>query len=511
MSRVTFPILDTATLANDLQICDFNIATVENLSKPTTEFIYILLSQIIATYSNISLESILKKLQKRSHSSSAPNSLLLPLQNDSSSIDHSKILILNQLCSSFFKEIGVSNFNLMNIYRPNTETTNILLSAVVNFAKFRQEKTNNTNTRLFLVNLDNQISDLQANIDTFILNVEKIQLYKNNQNELLEKANLNELEQASSNELDNNKNDDDNITKNNKANTNSNFDIDVDLNKLIKSFELNISTFVELNKLEEINLKQLREVQEKVTTEYSKYKTEKKIFLNDLTNLSNYLIDLTSQRDKMAKNLNINKADLVNNIEDLNSQLSLKSNDNEKLILKLNNFKTTIQTLQTFISELYDILGINFMELSNSHEKDLRLTETKSQLQKRSNKIEESFRIVIDKQLNILEEQVTEMRSDLRLLNEKNRLEKSKNNEITNNLNRKFKTEIHLEQQNLDNYITNEIENFKKKNIIDQIDKIKHDFEMESKMIEERYSDLISNATIYLNNISSRINDTQNN
>ncbi|CAK9436726.1 uncharacterized protein LODBEIA_P56810 [Lodderomyces beijingensis] len=110
MARDRFPLLSPQEIATCLQECDFAISEAQ-VSRPTRAAIEPVIAECVHLFMGI----------------------------DERSLDVEKTLLLYKLAERFFKNIGVSDLLVGDITRPQPRRTQRLLSALVNYIRFREQ------------------------------------------------------------------------------------------------------------------------------------------------------------------------------------------------------------------------------------------------------------------------------------------------------------------------------------------------------------------------------------
>ncbi|GMG40105.1 unnamed protein product [Ambrosiozyma monospora] len=123
-TKYKFPILDSEELLTLYDALNLEIPE-EMLIKPTQSFMQTLVDQFIAMFLDISPHSMrqnyLQTANERLHSSL---NAISPLR----------------FMYKFLCDCGVDDFSINDIYRPEATRTRIILSAVMNYARFREER-----------------------------------------------------------------------------------------------------------------------------------------------------------------------------------------------------------------------------------------------------------------------------------------------------------------------------------------------------------------------------------
>lgn len=147
IQRDEFPLLDFKELSICLQGCDF-IANEDLVSKPSSQYIRTLFEQLLDTFMGFSPEycaTTTKTLLQQGASSgideAGENGSARDeqdLTNDDTS-DSLYTLVLFRAANAMLQTCGVHDFTLMDLSRPEPQRVRRILSAVINYARFREE------------------------------------------------------------------------------------------------------------------------------------------------------------------------------------------------------------------------------------------------------------------------------------------------------------------------------------------------------------------------------------
>ncbi|AOA61213.1 Kinetochore-associated Ndc80 complex component [Komagataella phaffii CBS 7435] len=116
-----FPILDIKELVMCLQSCGFT-ASEDLIGRPTREYVQTLLEQVADQYLGISSQVIYKIKENNK-------------ENNSVHV----VIYLQRIMYQFLKVCGIDDFNIMDIMKPDSNRVLVILSGIVNFARFREE------------------------------------------------------------------------------------------------------------------------------------------------------------------------------------------------------------------------------------------------------------------------------------------------------------------------------------------------------------------------------------
>ncbi|KAK9467221.1 Nuf2 family-domain-containing protein [Lipomyces arxii] len=127
-SNDVFPILDFNEIAVCLRGCEFSVAE-EMLVKPNTIMVEQLYEQMVASFLGVTYDNTMPVLDVCSDGRET-------LEAGRSA---RSILALVRASSKLMKICGIDDFSIADFIRPETQRVRRLLSAVVNFARFREE------------------------------------------------------------------------------------------------------------------------------------------------------------------------------------------------------------------------------------------------------------------------------------------------------------------------------------------------------------------------------------
>ncbi|CAI4036254.1 hypothetical protein SMKI_15G0920 [Saccharomyces mikatae IFO 1815] len=436
-----FPVLDLQELVICLQSCDFALATQENISRPTSDYMVTLYKQIIENFMGISVESLLNS------SSRDVGEGHLQDENENIYSDTLNVLVLNKICFKFFENIGVQDFNMTDLYKPEAQRTQRLLSAVVNYARFREERMFDCNS--FILQMESLLGQLRSKFDDYNLIQQQLKQYEDTDGE--------------------------------------NIPDEQELQKL-----------EEQNKELEIQLKKLTKIQETLSIDYNDYKISKQSIFKDLEALSFQIVELESNRDKLIKISNTDIRELSEGIKELNNLLTERKKTLHDLSTQQKNLQATVTTFETIISELYDVLRIISGEVQESNRTETELTGLKQNLINNKSKLSNVLETGILYKLEILQEQLDLQLNNLEKLSQDTEEESRLNNSKLSELQVKYENEIKPKIDKTDIFIQDELINGKINKLDDEIKQLQKDFEVEVKEIEIEYSLLSGHINKYM-------------
>ena len=445
-----FPLLDVPELVSCLQECDFSAATLETITKPTSNSIIKLYQQIIDLFANINTETYY-------------NEDVTDVSDTSNTIP---IAILNLTCHKFFKVIGIPDFNMMDLCKPDFQRTRRLLSAVVNYARFREERIFDCKESI------QQMSDLS---DVLESKFDSFNLLRQQNNEI--RAELGYLNNDQNSE---NKNIEDNE-------------------------EFNVEKLDEMSNDLEIQLKSLTKKQESLSLEYESYKLTKNDLLAQLEKYGFQLVELESKRDKLKKMSDTDVTELDENIKQLQKTLSENKDKLQNLVNKKDNLEVTLKTLERVISELYDLTNVISSDLKVSYGREISIINTKKTLIEKKTTLENLLKTSLSSQLKLANEQLSRQEIIRSNLKKDMALKIQENEEKINNLRNTYSNEIMKRLRETDEHITNDIIEKEVKSIELEINSKKQQFNDELEELEEEYMLLINHVKDYMTTILNNL------
>lgn len=437
-----FPVLDLEELVICLQSCDFALATQENIARPTSDYMVTLYKQIIENFMGISVESLL------SSSNQETGENYFQDENENIYSDTLNVLVLNKICFKFFENIGVQDFNMTDLYKPEAQRTQRLLSAVVNYARFREERMFDCNS--FILQMESLLGQLRSKFDDYNLIQQQLKQYEDLGGE--------------------------------------NIPDEEELQKL-----------EEQNKDLEIQLKKLTKIQETLSIDYNDYKISKQSIFKDLETLSFQIVELESSRDKLIKISNTDTKELTEGIQELRDLLTQRKKTLQDLTVQQKSLQDTVATFETIISELYDVLRIISGEVQESNRTETELMGLKQNLINNKLKLLNVLETGILYKLEILQEQLDLQLKNLEKLSQDTANESRLNDSKLNEMQIKYENEIKPKIDKTDVFIQDELINGKINKLNDEIKQLQKNFEMEIKEIEIEYSLLSGHINKYMN------------
>ncbi|KAG2734295.1 hypothetical protein G9P44_002301 [Scheffersomyces stipitis] len=499
-----FPLLDVKEITICLQSCDF-IATEELVSKPTSQFIRSLFEQFLDTFMGLPIEALSNKVRglnqqndlkngttngsngnadvtgnqneavahngdgngDRNVASNANSNVVVlngdyghengSSQNDNEededdTVEALNLIGLHRAAYKFFQGCGIYDLTIMDIVRPDPFKTRRILSAVVNYARFREEHS---------AECEQLVMESEASL-------EKIRQLQSDNDRVVSQI------QGIKRRIE-----DDPSSSEKKATL-----------KQVNSYNLKV----------ESELKKLKKAQEIVTLEHMQYKEEKARLIEKLDDVQYLVFESSKEVDRLKAYSETDLTILQKIISDLKSQLSELQNAYNELDQRDKNLSVTIDSIQTVENELKNLFRI-LEEISNDISKEREASaklsdgqEFLDQLNLRTNDLVRSIQQV-QRQLNNMQEKTDKLRAqaDERISKSQQMLTKY----------RQDYTKL-VEERNL-----KEEEYNKKKELISEIEtsisKKQLDYQMEVRNTELKAARLNAHIKLYLDEVGKKI------
>ncbi|QLG71936.1 hypothetical protein HG535_0C02880 [Zygotorulaspora mrakii] len=454
MSDDVFPLLDTSELAICLQSCDFSLATEESISRPTSKWMITLYKQIIDSFMGVSADAaMIREGGGQSYDGNQVGAEHRDYNEDDSPYsDTLQVLVLNKVCYKFFQNIGVTDFNILDLYKPDAQRTRRLLSAVVNYARFREERMFDCNR--FISQTEALLGQLRSRFDDFNLLQQQIKQYEDDEKLVRTVVGVNDGDE-------------------------------------LKALEAN-------NRNIEVQLKKLTQIQETLSIDYNNYKGEKQKLLKELESLGFQIVELESEREKLQRHSEANIEGLEKIIEELKDLLHTNKTKLSKLRSLQENLNISKLTFQRVIEELYDVLRIVTIELQEAHKKELGLEELKQQLTIRQDKMSSLLSSGVLTKVSLLQDQLDSSKTKLEELVQKSRTDYEHNSLEIKQLHRKYLDEVVPELQQTESRIENDILSGELKYFETKMQDLQAESQKEVDSVELEYSLLAGHINKYM-------------
>lgn len=455
-----FPLLDAKEITICLQSCDF-IATEELVTKPTSQFIKSLFEQFLDTFMGISNDSLVKKVRENVQGSGQgnPGHENGNGNHENGNIDHSDddsdtfstlhLITLHRAAYKFFQGCGIYDLTLMDIMRPEPFKTRRFLSAVVNFARFREE--HSAECEQLVIESESSLEKIRS------VQTENDKI-ANQLTSLKEKLESDGQKKASL--------------------------------KQVNSYNLKL----------ESELKKLKKAQEIVTLEHIQYKEEKSHLIEKLDDIQYLVSEANRDLERLRIYSTTDVSTLHKIISDLETQLATLQETYQNSVQQDQNLSITIESIQTVENELKNLFRI-LEEISNDVNKE---NETLSRLNDTQEYLDQ-----LNVQSNDLTKQIQQIQRQLANMDEKtNKLKVQADERITKSqqqlMNYRLDYTKLVEQRNL-----KEEEYNKKKELISEIEsnisKKKLEYQMEVRNTELKVTRLNAQIKLYLEEVGKKV------
>ncbi|CEP24497.1 NUF2 [Cyberlindnera jadinii] len=338
-----FPLLEVSELSVCLRSCNLT-APEEDLYRPTPIFVQNLFIQILDTFLSLP-SSVLKSRQRR---------LLEEEEETPGEFEDSlDIVTLQMVLYKFFVDCGVDDFLIMDLIKPEPIRLKRLLSAVVNFARFREEH-----------------------------------LYDNEQ--IIHDNNV-KFEKHSEMSAENTR-----LKENISRLINDNDKIKSNLDELNKH-----------NERVESELRSLKKIQESLTAEHMNYKTEKSRLIQALEDHNYLLLESKKDLEKM-KNYIIESPEIISKIiSDMQESLKDDQQTLNELELRSRKLAITIESVGIIQQDLKNCVKlVDELQVESNKENmnNNKLNQQKEFYEDRSLKLNE-----LERKIQLLLRQIKNM------------------------------------------------------------------------------------------------------
>ena len=461
-----FPLLDTREITACLLECEFNV-TQELIVKPTADFVTNLFEQFLDTFMGIPLGTIRKKASKmswinplESDQANGKSQQSTEDHNDTPDNDKTKdtflalqLLTLHRYLAIFFSTCGINDFVLTDIARPDGYRIRRILSAVINFIRFREDQS---------PKFDHLANECEATAD-------KVSEVQAENTATMQKINAIKEKLEIDSESD-------------------------------ESNRKNLQYINSYNRKLENKLRELKVMQESLTKEHDDYKQEKALLAKKLYDINFLYNETQEQVANLTKYAETDLSILVKITEDLSNDLTSMQTNYKNLEKNYQNMGITIDSIQVNEINLKDLLKLA-EDITRNVEK--RQIEAKI-LKDNQDNLDELTR----KQME-LEGQI------LIVQNQLNKLNKKYQDLIVQAEKKESAVKLKLEEPKREfNDILSEKEkhNEEHKRIMDQIVKIQQEttaiqdaFVKESKEVEIKLINLMSIIKRYMSDLRNNI------
>jgi kinetochore protein Nuf2 len=430
-----FPLLDVPELSICLKSCNLN-APEDDLLKPSPIFIQSLFQQILEIFLFVPVSTF----QERSTGDD---------DDQEESYETMNLIKLHRHLYKFFVDCGVYDFILTDLIKPESQRIKRLLSAIVNFARFREE----------------HLYDNEGILKANNLKFEKYQTLQQEYQKI----------------------------------SNYNSELNAKIEKFHKEHD-NVDNLNAYNVKVEKELKSLKKVQESLTIEHLNYKNEKSRLIQILEDHNYLLLESKRNLDKWKSYL-IESPEILNKIlTDLNNSLKIDEASLNQLEVKSRNLSISINSIQLIDQDLK-----NFLNVINEIKFDVKNEKTQND---KLNKLNEQFNDSnfqineFDRKIQLLSRQIKNLSEKYqRILNQKT----TKKQEFDKKINELNSTYSKL----IDEKTINDKQIFDKKQYIETMEKkiveLKNSYDLEYNETSLEIQKLNSHLNLYVNQIEKKL------
>ncbi|ODV83993.1 hypothetical protein CANARDRAFT_190328, partial [[Candida] arabinofermentans NRRL YB-2248] len=304
-TKYQFPILETSDITSLCSRLGLEFINEEIITRPTKSFMKSLIEQVMDKFLFVSPYSLRQSIESIESND----------DNELNNIKNTMNIIASQrIMYKFLSDCGFDDFSLKDVLKPESIRVKIILSSLINYARFREER------------LDD-CSELFESNETLIYEYKEA-LKLNNHIKL-------KLKETNSKILKNNLN----------------------LNKINE----NISN-------SQLELKNLNENQKLLTTEHSKYKLEKNSLIKDLENQNSLFIEIKKELDRLKPFIKESPETVVEIIQLLKNSLKLEEDKLHEFELKSKKISISIDSFQ-YLTHIFNDLHIQLDSLQDQLQK----------------------------------------------------------------------------------------------------------------------------------------------
>lgn len=464
IQRDEFPILDFKELSICLQGCDF-IANEELVSRPSSQYIRTLFEQLLDTFMGFSPEYCVATTKALVTQSADNNSRDAEKQgiDEEDEIgddigDTMHTLVLFRAAYTMLQTCGVHDFTLMDLMRPEPQRIRRILSAVINYARFREE----------------HLRECEPLVRICEGNMEEVRKVEDENDRL-----ANEIDRLRGKLHE----DEEEQPENGAGHKRSTL-------PQLKNF----------NAMLEVELKRLQRSQESLKQEHTQYKERKMRLLEKLEDQHYVIGESTLELEKFKSYSSADPSLLKKIIDDLKSNLQESEERFRALEVSFRNKTKTIDSIQSVEDELRNLIKI-VQEIMN----DLRkLEDARENMRKQNDDLENKRHTSgelavhiqrIQRQLQKSEEKIVKLRQQA-LEREHNAKEKLKNLEVEYT---RLVLERDVKEEKLDHTKAeiNELESL--------INAKRSEFDTEWRNTESAVAKLNAHIRLYLSDINNQL------
>lgn len=462
-----FPLLDFKEISVCLQSCDF-IANEDLVSKPNSQYIRMLIEQILDSFMGLSVESIdiiARSLGKngtpinrgqehRDQEADGEEALHMEGEDDEDdTLNTTRLIILHRGAQKFFQVCGISDFTLMDIMRPEPQRIRRILSAVVNYARFREENS----------------VECERLVGISEVNIEKLKRKRADNDKLANQiqALRYRIETSEDNE---------------------------------RGRKTTLKQINVYNQKLEHELKKMKKAQEALTLEHAKYKDEKTRLIEKLQDHNYLIIESNKELDKIKSYLLSDPSILTRLIDNLKMNLNEYQSNLSDLEVKIKNITSTVESfllVEQGVKNLFRILEEILNDIAKEESSLDKLNKCQDTLEQQNITLNNLERHIhhLTRQLSNMEEKMKRLRHQSNERSEQSKKKLTDLRESYDNLAKERNVKEH--------------ELYKKKEFISELETKMNaertNFQREMRNAELAVEKLNSHVRLYLNEMGKKI------
>ncbi|EGV63207.1 hypothetical protein CANTEDRAFT_130718 [Yamadazyma tenuis ATCC 10573] len=466
--HLSFPILDAKEISHVLQACDFDVLE-DMIQRPNGQFMSSLTEKLLDTFTSASVEILNEQVKQTAKkdkfeangdahtngASSAKNenneSSDAPVNDDTT--QSLGVVVFARKAGEFFQTCGIYDFSLIDMVRPEPYRTRRILSAVVNFIRFREDRA----------------SEIEGLATSAYDGLEVLRQTEVENIELSNKINImkDRLER--------------NIDENGKS------------KPTLK--EVNV-----YNSKMENELRKLKKVQESLTEDHFQYKSDKSRLIQNLEDINYVMLNQSKQIELLKDYDQVDVNSLHTIIDQLRSSATESSEKLSSLELQNRNISITIDSFNVVENDLKNLFRI-LEEVFHDVEKEEQVSDTLTRIQETMD--QQNFESTdLQRQIQQIKRQLINIREKTEKLETQSEEKSKKSQETIDQL--KIEYDDTIKERNLKDQ---ELEKLR-----DQISHIQNDMKVRKMELEQEINNsemavarLNSHLRLYLTEMNKKI------
>ncbi|KAG7821226.1 hypothetical protein KL928_001310 [Ogataea angusta] len=436
-TRYKFPILETRELVSLFDTMDFNVSE-EMLTKPTPSFMKSLIEQIMDKFLYVSPHSLKQRIQQMENNE----------DDDQEGLQNSLSVVASQrIMYKFLCDCGVEDFSIRDMAKPEPSRIRIILSALINYARFREERMGDCEQ--LLVSSENTLSQYKHALK---INNSLKSAYEDLTNKILRQG----------------YNEDEIMTKNQQLQN---------------------------------ELKALTETQQQLAAARAEYKTQKFGLIRELENQNSLLLECEKELERLTPYIRESPESVKEVIDSLKDSLANEQKHLTELEQRSKNISISIDSFQQLTHEFRNYHRV-LEEIQTEFSKQEKSTESIQNMQDEIQRMEVELNDK-SRQINHLKKQLNSQKEKLATFKENTRQKLLQLEDKSKEL-REERAQLMERKSEEDEIIRN-----KENEAIDwemQSEKLKKDFEAECKGASYEMNELNSKINFYIDEMANRIN-----